>query len=201
MRKSNRFNTPIELVLATGNTNKLLEIKAVLPKWISVVDMRTAGYDQEIAETADTLEGNARLKALTVYDALGKNCMADDTGLVVEALGGAPGVYSARYAGPGCSDQDNVKKLLKAMEGCSNRAAKFRTVIHLIWSGNEHRFVGEVDGEIGLEPRGENGFGYDPVFIPKGGNKTFAELSLQEKNAISHRAKAVQKLATFFESF
>ena len=148
-------------------------------------------------ETADTLEGNALQKAHYIQEKFGLNCFADDTGLEVEALNNAPGVYSARYAGPGHDSEANMKKLLHEMEGKENRKARFRTVIALVWNGKTYTFDGIVNGTITTTKRGENGFGYDPIFIPEGYEQTFAELGNDIKNQISHRAKAVEKLDEF----
>ena len=151
-------------------------------------------------ETSDTLEGNALLKARYVYERYHTNCFADDTGLEVEALGGAPGVYSARYAGEGHNSEENIKKLLHELEGKDNRKARFRTVFALIINGKEHLFEGIVRGEIIARKRGTSGFGYDPVFVPEGFTQTFAEMSDGQKNKISHRALAVGKLCKFLNT-
>lgn len=189
-----------KIVFATNNEHKLREIRAILHDEIEVFSLADIGCHADIAETANTLEGNALIKARFVYDNYGLNCFADDTGLEVEALNGEPGVRTARYAGENHDTQANMRKLLKEMEGKSNRNARFRTAIALILNGEEHLFSGEVRGSISTEPRGEQGFGYDPVFIPDGTGKTFAELGEDAKNCISHRARAVKKLADFLNT-
>lgn len=184
-----------KLVFATNNAHKLEEIRQILGDKIEVVSLADIGCTEEIAETADTLEGNALIKAKYVYERYGLSCFADDTGLEVHALGGAPGVYSARYAGEHCSPKDNIEKLLLAMTGESERRAAFRTVIALIDDGEQYLFEGLVRGTIEKTPSGTQGFGYDPVFRPEGYEHTFAELGAEVKNHISHRAIAVQQLA------
>lgn len=184
-----------KLVFATNNAHKLEEIRQILGDKIEVVSLADIGCTEEIAETADTLEGNALIKAKYVYERYGLSCFADDTGLEVHALGGAPGVYSARYAGEHCSPKDNIEKLLLAMTGESERRAAFRTVIALIDQGEQYLFEGLVRGTIEKTPSGTQGFGYDPVFRPEGYEHTFAELGAEVKNHISHRAIAVQQLA------
>lgn len=184
-----------KLVFATNNAHKLEEIRQILGDKIEVVSLADIGCTEEIAETADTLEGNALIKAKYVYERYGLSCFADDTGLEVHALGGAPGVYSARYAGEHCSPKDNIEKLLLAMTGESERRAAFRTVIALIDEGEQYLFEGLVRGTIEKTPSGTQGFGYDPVFRPEGYEHTFAELGAEVKNHISHRAIAVQQLA------
>ncbi len=185
-----------ELVFATNNAHKLEEVSAML-KDVRILSLKEIGCTEDIPETAETLEGNALLKARYIVEKYGKNCFSDDTGLEVEALNGAPGVYSARYAGESQNSEANMQKLLVEMAGKSNRKARFRTVIALILDGKEYLFEGEVRGVITEERRGAEGFGYDPVFLPDGYTKTFAELPLSEKNIISHRAKAVAKLIEF----
>lgn len=184
-----------KLVFATNNAHKLEEIRQILGDKIEVVSLADIGCTEEIAETADTLEGNALIKAKYVYERYGLSCFADDTGLEVHALGGAPGVCSARYAGEHCSPKDNIEKLLLAMTGESERRAAFRTVIALIDDGEQYLFEGLVRGTIEKTPSGTQGFGYDPVFRPEGYEHTFAELGAEVKNHISHRAIAVQQLA------
>ena len=188
-----------EIVFATNNRNKVKEIKEIIGDKFQVLSLKDLGYDKEIPEEQDTLAGNALQKARTIYNEFGKNCFADDTGLEVEALGGAPGVYSARYAGEKASYADNVNKLLKEMQGKENRKASFKTVIALIWEGKEYLFEGKVDGIITETPNGNGGFGYDPVFKPFESDKTFAEMSAEEKHAISHRGRATKKLTQFLE--
>ncbi|MFB6319811.1 non-canonical purine NTP diphosphatase [Saccharicrinis sp. FJH54] len=186
-----------KIVFATNNQHKLTEVKALLGDKFDLVGLDDIGCTEEIPETADTLEGNALIKARYVADRYGLDCFADDTGLEVPALNNAPGVYSARYAGPQKSADDNVAKLLRELNGLHNRKAHFRTVIALIIEGKEHLFEGVVDGYITKERHGSEGFGYDPVFLPDGKDKTFAEMLLTEKNTISHRARAVSKLVNF----
>ena len=185
------------LVFATNNLHKLEEVRDILGGSFRIASLKEIGCTDDIPETADTLEGNALQKASYVKDKFGYDCFADDTGLEVEALGGAPGVFSARYAGPGHDSEANMQKLLKELEGKTNRQAQFRTVVALILEGREYTFEGIVRGTILTERRGTAGFGYDPVFVPEGYAETFAEMGSEEKNRISHRARAVQKLADF----
>ena len=186
-----------KMVVATNNAHKLKEIAASLGQEIELLSLKDIQCYADIPETADTLEGNARQKAMYIYENYGMDCFADDTGLEVEALGGAPGVFSARYAGEGHDSEANMQKLLKELAGKENRKAQFRTVICLIRNGKEHLFEGIVKGEIILEKRGGEGFGYDPIFVPEGYDLTFAELGDDVKNTISHRARAVEKLCQF----
>lgn len=187
-----------KLVFATNNAHKLDEIRAILGDKIEVLSLKDINCDADIPETADTLEGNAALKAEYIYKNYGLDCFADDTGLEVEALGGAPGVYSARYAGgDGHDSEANMRKLLKELDGEQNRKAQFRTAICLIEQGEEHLFEGIVKGSIIEQKRGVSGFGYDPVFMPEGYEETFAEMGNAEKNKISHRARAVEKLCEY----
>ena len=184
-----------KLVFATNNAHKLKEIRAILGNSIEILSLADIHCHADIPETADTLEGNARQKSRYVYEHYGLDCFADDTGLEVESLGGAPGVYSARYAdGQGHDSQANMNKLLKEMEEKNNRKAQFRTIISLIEKGEERQFEGIVKGQITKEKRGESGFGYDPIFQPDGYDTTFAELGSDIKNRISHRARAVAAL-------
>ncbi len=187
----------IELVFATQNRNKMKEIQALLPSHIKLFCLKDINCTEDIPETAETIDGNAILKAEYVKNKLGYDCFADDTGLMVDALDGAPGVYSARYAGEEKSDQANMEKLLKKMEGKKNRRARFKTVIALNLNDHEILFTGICTGSITTAPRGENGFGYDPVFQPDGCDKTFAEMTLQEKSKLSHRSKAVRELIEY----
>lgn len=187
-----------KLVFATNNAHKLDEIRAILGDKIEVLSLKDINCDADIPETADTLEGNAALKAEYIYKNYGLDCFADDTGLEVETLGGAPGVYSARYAGgDGHDSEANMRKLLKELDGEQNRKAQFRTAICLIEQGEEHLFEGIVKGSIIEQKRGASGFGYDPVFMPEGYEETFAEMGNAEKNKISHRARAVEKLCEY----
>lgn len=187
-----------KLVFATNNAHKLAEIRAILSGHVEIVSLEEIGCHDEIPETAETLEGNALIKARYIYDRYGLYCFADDTGLEVEALGGAPGVYSARYAGPQCSPQDNIHKLLEALaETAEPRRAAFRTVIALIDEQGEHLFEGTVQGEIMTEAEGTEGFGYDPIFRPEGSTHSFAAMGSTPKNRISHRARALAKLEEY----
>lgn len=189
-----------KLVFATNNAHKLDEIRAILGDRVEVLSLKDIHCEADIPETADTLEGNAALKAEYIYKNYGLDCFADDTGLEVEVLGGAPGVYSARYAGgEGHDSEANMKKLLVELEGKTNRKAQFRTAICLIEGGTVHLFEGVVKGEIIEKKRGCSGFGYDPVFVPEGYTETFAEMGNEEKNKISHRARATQKLCDYLK--
>ena len=187
-----------ELVFATNNAHKLEEIRAILGDKMKVLSLNDIDCHDDIPETADTLEGNAALKAEYIFNHYGKDCFADDTGLEVEALNGEPGIYSARYAGgDGHDSEANMTKLLTNMEGKENRKARFRTAICLIEGGEKHFFDGIVNGEIIRARRGGEGFGYDPIFMPEGYTETFAEMGNDEKNKISHRARAVAKLCEY----
>jgi XTP/dITP diphosphohydrolase len=186
-----------EIVFATHNLHKKEEAQAILGCRFVIKSLHDLNFHEEISETADTLKGNAWQKARFAYEKFGCSCFADDTGLEVEALDGAPGVYSARYAGESCSYADNVQKLLMAMNGIENRKACFKTVIAFILDGNEYFFEGKIEGEITLAPRGNHGFGYDSVFQPIGEIRTFAELSDSEKNSMSHRGMALRALSKF----
>ncbi len=190
-----------KIVFATNNAHKLEEVAAILKERVKLLSLKDINCTADIPETADTLEGNALLKARYVYDKYHMDCFADDTGLEVEALGGEPGVYSARYADTNSHDaQANMQKLLCKLEGVENRRARFRTVFAVIVNGKEHLFEGIVRGEIIREKRGNTGFGYDPVFVPEGYTQTFAEMGNEQKNEISHRAVATQKLCKFLQS-
>lgn len=186
-----------KLVFATNNIHKLEEIRAILGDNIEILSLSDINCHVDIPETSDTLEGNARLKSSYIYEHYGLDCFADDTGLEVETLGGAPGVYSARYAENGHDSQANMKKLLNEMKEKENRKAIFRTIISLIEKGEERQFEGIVRGEITQEPKGNSGFGYDPIFKPEGYEETFAELGNNIKNKISHRARAMEKLCKY----
>lgn len=198
----------MELIFATHNEHKAIEIQAILGENFRVLTLEQTGFSKDIPEEQDTLQGNAVQKAWFVYDRLGRDCFADDTGLEVPVLGGVPGVYSARFAelsgermpGEPVSDA-NIRKLLGQMEGFMDRKARFRTVIALVIKGKEYTFEGIVEGSILGERRGEGGFGYDPVFLPEGCRETFAEMPLAEKNKISHRARAVSKLVQFLKNY
>lgn len=187
----------MKLIFATNNLNKIKEINAVMPPGLEVITLQQAGINRDIPEPHDTLQANAREKAQVIHLLTGENCFSEDTGLEVEVLHGAPGVKSARYAGEGRSSEDNIIKLLGELKGKTNRTARFRTVICLILDDKEYFFEGICKGMITEMASGTEGFGYDPVFVPTGANKTFAEMSLQEKAAYSHRRKAVDKLVEF----
>ena len=190
-----------KLVFATNNAHKLEEVAAILGDQVELLSLNDIGCQADIPETAETLEGNALLKSSYIYKNYHLDCFADDTGLEVETLNGAPGVYSARYAGgEGHDAQANMLKLLHELDGKDNRKAQFRTAISLILDGKEYLFEGVIKGEIIKEKRGDSGFGYDPVFMPEGYDRTFAELGNDIKNQISHRALAVQKLCEFLQS-
>ena len=190
-----------KLVFASNNAHKLSEIRAILGDRIKIISLSDLQCHDEIPETADTLEGNALIKARYVWEHYGLYCFADDTGLEVEALDGAPGVYSARFAGEHASFEDNVSLLLERLSGvAAPRRARFRTVIALIDEYGTHFFEGSVDGEITLERSGNHGFGYDPIFRPEGREETFAQLTEQEKNSMSHRGRAVQKLVRYLQA-
>ena len=186
----------MKLVVASQNENKIKEIRAKLPGF-TIEGLTQDVFPNELLETGDTLDENARQKAQQVFVRTGKNCFADDTGLEVFALGGEPGVRSARYAGDQKNDEANMRLLLNKLEGESDRSARFRTVIALVLNGTVHMFEGECKGTIIHAKRGERGFGYDPVFVPDGYDRTFAEMTMEEKSAISHRGKAVDALVEF----
>ena len=188
-----------KIIFATNNAHKLSEVQAVLGDAFELVTLRECGITEDIPETAPTLEGNALQKARYVYEKTGADCFADDTGLEVDALGGAPGVHSARYATDGHDFAANNRLLLKNLEGVENRSAHFRTVIALILDGEEYLFEGRVEGVIATEESGCGGFGYDPLFVPSGEIITFAEMSAEAKNAISHRGRAVAELVKFLK--
>jgi XTP/dITP diphosphohydrolase len=188
-----------ELIFASGNENKVAEVEYKLGGVVKLKSLHAIGCNEEIPETGNTLEENARIKARYVWETYRVDCFADDTGLEVEALGGAPGVYSARYAGPQKNPADNMALLLSELVDKTNRRARFRTVICLIRDGKESLFEGIVNGEIIEQARGAEGFGYDPIFVPEGFSKTFAEMSMDEKNTISHRGRAIASLAAFLK--
>ncbi len=190
----------MKIVFATNNAHKLAEVQALLGTEFEVVTAREAGVTEEIPETQPTLEGNASEKSHYLHDRTGMECFADDTGLEVEALGGAPGVRSARYATDGHDFEANNRLLMRNMEGQENRRARFRTVISLILGGEEHLFEGIVKGRIIDREIGGEGFGYDPLFIPDGYDRTFAQMSTEEKNEISHRGRAVKQLVEFLRN-
>ena len=186
-----------QLIFATNNQYKTQEIRSLLMGKFDIITLKEAGIDIDIPEPYDTLEENARTKAVTIYQLTGASCFGEDTGLEVQALNGAPGVKSARYAGEGRDFNANLEKLLLDMEGHTNRQAQFRTVISLILNGGEHQFEGICKGNIITAKRGTEGFGYDPVFVPENDERTFAEMTLEEKNRYSHRARAMEQLIYF----
>ncbi|MDR2692393.1 MAG: non-canonical purine NTP diphosphatase [Dysgonamonadaceae bacterium] len=188
-----------KIVFATNNKHKLDEIRSILGASYTIASMDEIGCSEDIPETAGTLEGNALLKAQYIKTHYGYDCFADDTGLEVKALNNAPGVYSARYAGEAKDSKANIRKVLKELENRTDRSARFRTVIALITEGKEYLFEGAVKGKIIEEARGNAGFGYDPVFVPEGYAETFAEMGIDVKNKISHRAKAVEQLKKFLD--
>ncbi|MFV5695754.1 non-canonical purine NTP diphosphatase [Flavobacterium sp. LB3P122] len=189
----------MQLVFASNNKNKILEIQSILPETIKILSLESIGCHEEIPETADTIEGNAILKANYVTRNYGYDCFADDTGLEVDSLNGEPGVFSARYAGEQRDADDNMNKLLNALLGKNDRKAQFKTVIALNLNGEQHLFTGIARGEITLEKTGNQGFGYDPIFKPEEYQETFAQLSLDIKNKISHRGKATLQLIDFLK--
>lgn len=189
-----------DIVFATNNQHKLEEIRRIVGGKFRILSLKEIGCEEDIPEIADTLEGNALMKARFVKEHYGYDCFADDTGLMVDALGGAPGVYSARYAGPGHDSAANMELLLKNLDGVTERSARFVTVIALILNGQEMTFEGSVEGEILTVPAGTSGFGYDPVFKPTESSISFAEMSADAKNAISHRGRATAKLMTYLTS-
>ena len=188
----------IDLLFATNNQEKVNEIQSAVGDKIKIRSLKEAGIHTDIPEPHETLDENAFEKSSTIYAMTGLSCFSEDTGLEVYSLNGEPGVRSARYAGTGSAD-DNIKKLLSNLQDKSDKSARFRTVISLIWNGDEFKFEGICDGRITEQPRGSAGFGYDPVFIPSGSDKTFAEMSLEEKNMFSHRRKAADELVLFLQ--
>ena len=190
----------MKLVFSTNNKNKIKEIKSLIGSSFELLSLEEIDCNEDIPETSDTIEGNALQKAQYVYENYKYNCFADDTGLEIESLNGAPGVYSARYAGEQKLADDNMNKVLSELDGAENRRAQFKTVIALIIDGREYLFEGVVQGEITSKKSGLAGFGYDPIFKPKGYNVTFSEMSMEEKNKISHRGKAVRKLINYLTS-
>jgi XTP/dITP diphosphohydrolase len=189
----------IDLVFATNNQNKVNEIRSILKEPFQIISLQEAGIDIDIPEPHDTLEANASEKSNTIYQLTLKNCFSEDTGLEVFSLQGEPGVKSARYAGEGRNFQDNIDLLLKNMTGKSDRSAQFRTVVSLIWEDQEYQFTGICKGMIIEIQRGTEGFGYDPIFVPDGSSKTFADMGMEEKNKYSHRKKAVAQLIEFLK--
>lgn len=189
----------MQLVFASNNKNKIKEIQLLVPDSIQILSLEDIDCFDDIPETADTIEGNAILKANYVTEKFGYNCFADDSGLEIDALNGAPGVYSARYAGEPKDDNRNIEKVLENLKDTTNRKANFKTVICLNLNGKQHLFTGIINGKIIDEKIGTNGFGYDPIFVADGYEKTFAELSMQEKSSISHRGIAVRQLVDFLD--
>jgi XTP/dITP diphosphohydrolase len=187
--------TPI--IFASNNAHKIGEIRAAVGQWLEVISLREAGIDIEIPEPYDTLEANAVEKSSTIHHLTGKNCFSEDSGLEVAALHGEPGVLSARFAGAHRSDKDNVDLLLHRLRGSTDRRARFRTIISLIWNDRQHLFEGTCEGHIATTAIGESGFGYDPVFVPESETRSFAQLTMEEKNHYSHRRKAADKLVAF----
>lgn len=187
----------MKLIFATANDNKAFELQKLMGDFIEIQSLKDLLYTKDIEETETTLEGNSKLKADTIFDAFNRPCFADDTGLEVEALNGAPGVYSARYSGPACNAEQNMALLLKNLVSHSNKKARFRTVITYREFEKTIQFEGVIEGKIIAERRGEYGFGYDPIFIPDGSQLTFAQMTLEEKNKFSHRARAFAKLKAY----
>lgn len=190
----------MKLIFASHNAHKAHEIRSVLPGWIDMNTLSELNYLDEIPEDQPTIEGNSQFKARFVHEKFNTNCFADDTGLEIEALEGRPGVHSARYAGNHKDSNDNMAKVLAELAAESNRSAQFKTVITLYWEGKEYQFEGIVKGQIAQKKTGLEGFGYDPIFIPEGEIRSFAEMSMSEKNAYSHRARAMAKLVAFFNT-
>ena len=190
----------MKIVFATNNPNKLKEIQSLIPKEIEIISLNEIGCNEDIPETGDTLEANAFQKAHYIKDNFNYDCFADDTGLEIDELNGDPGVYSARYAGPERNANANMNKVLNELKGKKNRKAQFRTAIALILKGEEHLFEGKVEGYISKDKQGDEGFGYDPIFIPENDNRSFAQMSMQEKGAISHRGRAVKKLVAYLNN-
>lgn len=188
-----------KLVFATNNAHKLSEVKAILEPEFTIISLSDLNCNDEIPETAETLEGNALIKARYIHDKFGLDCFADDTGLEIEALNGEPGVYSARYAGDANCAHENMCKVLEKLGDNTNRKACFRTVIALIQGNETYYFEGKIDGNIATQPRGDSGFGYDPIFVPENYFVSFAQLSAEEKNQISHRALAIKKLVNYLQ--
>ena len=190
----------MQLVVATSNKNKVKEIENITPDSLELLSLKDINCLEDIPETSETISGNALQKAKYIFDNYGYNCFADDTGLEIESLNGAPGIYSARYAGEEKSAEANMKKVLNELDEIKNRSAQFKTVIALVINGEEILFEGKVKGEITTTKSGSEGFGYDPIFKPEGYDITFSEMDLKEKNKISHRGKAVRKLIDYLNS-
>ena len=190
----------MKIVFATNNLNKLKEIQSLIPKEIEIISLNEIGCNEDIPETGDTLEANAFQKAHYIKDNFNYDCFADDTGLEIDELNGDPGVYSARYAGPERNANANMNKVLNELKGKKNRKAKFRTAIALTLNNEKHLFEGEINGYISDVKQGNEGFGYDPIFIPENDIRSFAQMSMQEKGAISHRGRAVKKLVAYLNN-
>ena len=188
------------LIFATNNQHKVYEIQTLLPSDIQVITLQQAGIDIDIPEPYNTLQENANTKAKTIFELTNQNCFSEDTGLEIDALHGAPGVHSARYAGEHKNFNDNIEKVLSNLKNIKNRKSRFRTVICLIWNKKEYYFEGICEGKIAEQNSGNEGFGYDPIFIPTGADKSFAAMTMNEKNTFSHRQKAVTQLFTFLQS-
>ena len=187
------------LIFATNNRNKVAEIQSLVGNKYAIIPLKETGIDIDIPEPHDQLEANALEKAMTIFNMTRQNCFSEDTGLEIEGLGGAPGVKSARYAGENCNPQANIDLVLSKMTGIENRSAQFRTVICLIWENQTHYFEGICKGKILSNMQGDNGFGYDPIFVPDGASKSFANMTMEEKNQFSHRKKAVAQLFEFLD--
>ena len=190
----------MKIVFATNNPNKLKEIQSLIPKEIEIISLKEIGCTEDIPETGNTLLANSIQKAHYIKNNFNYDCFADDTGLEIDELNGAPGVYSARYAGPERNAKANMNKVLDELKGKKNRKAQFRTAIALILKGEEHLFEGKVEGYISKDKQGNEGFGYDPIFIPENDKRSFAQMSMEEKGAISHRGRAVKKLVTYLNN-
>jgi len=190
----------ITLLFATHNRHKAVEVSTILKDRFVIIDLKQAGITQSIPEPYDTLEKNASAKSAAIFALTGENCFSEDSGLEVKALKGAPGVHSARYAGDDATAEENISKLLHELTNVDDRRARFRTVISLILNNKEFQFEGICEGRITVQPQGDSGFGYDPVFVPDGSEKTFALMTMEEKNVFSHRKKAMEKLANFLET-
>jgi len=190
----------MKLIFASHNAHKATEIQRILPSWIEIKTLSDLHYMDEIPENEATIEGNSQFKARFVHEKFEQNCFADDTGLEIFALDGRPGVHSARYAGEQRDSNANMDKVLTELEMLSDRSAQFKTVITLFWQGKEYQFEGIIRGHIAISKTGNEGFGYDPIFIPEGESRSFAEMTLVEKNQFSHRARAIEKLVSFFNT-
>ena len=190
----------MKIVFATNNPNKLKEIQSLIPKEIEIISLKEIGCTEDIPETGDSLEANAFQKAYYIKENYNYDCFADDTGLEIDTLNGAPGVYSARYAGPEKSAEANIEKILSELQGKENRKAKLRTAIALTINNEEHLFEGKINGHISKVKQGNEGFGYDPIFMPENENRSFAQMSIVEKGTISHRGRAVKKLVAYLNN-